>query len=356
MDSKVKRKKQLLNYFNGRRNQFKEWLKREIPEKDVLSVDGFFLPTEGLANVTLIADILKADGERDKIVIRVAPAPEFRVLPFYDIGRQYAVLKALNSAAKIKVPMVYGYEKNTDILGEEFYVMHYVAGDTPSLNPPYARSGFVAESTPSERRKLWLNGLTALAEIHKIDTADPMLTTLNGALPGASSVSSNLAWYETLLLTDCAAIKNDTALRALDVLKKEIPDNLDSRMCWGDARLGNLIFLNNEVAAVIDWEMASLGDPAQDVGWWLFFDKSLHWRLPQLPGMPSYDESVAFYENCVGKKLQNLAYHELFAGFRLSCLQIFEANLRLRAGDWSVGQANVILSCSPALKLLRSFL
>ena len=63
---------------------------------------------------------------------------------------------------------------------------------------------------------------------------------------------------------------------------------------WGDARLPNLIFRDDRVAAVLDWEMAFLGDPEADLAWWLFLD----WQgcdgygIPRLDGFPSREQTV----------------------------------------------------------------
>uniref|UniRef100_UPI00202888D2 phosphotransferase n=1 Tax=Caballeronia sp. ATUFL_F1_KS39 TaxID=2921766 RepID=UPI00202888D2 len=43
-------------------------------------------------------------------------------------------------------------------------------------------------------------------------------------------------------------------------------------LSWGDARVGNMIFSDARCVAVLDWEMVALGNPEQDLGWWLFLD------------------------------------------------------------------------------------
>src|SRR5437763_35548 len=73
-------------------------------------------------------------------------------------------------------------------------------------------------------------------------------------------------------------------------------------LCWGDARLPNLIYRNDEVVGVLDWEMAFLGDPEADLGWWLF----MHWAtgegygFPPLEGFPGRGETIRRDEALTG--------------------------------------------------------
>lgn len=86
-------------------------------------------------------------------------------------------------------------------------------------------------------------------------------------------------------------------------------------LSWGDARLGNLIFGDFRTVGVIDWEMASIGHPLQDFGWWFVVEKALlggaHTGDPDEPcgllGFLSKAKTVALW-----------AFYEVFAPFRLA--------------------------------------
>jgi aminoglycoside phosphotransferase (APT) family kinase protein len=89
-------------------------------------------------------------------------------------------------------------------------------------------------------------------------------------------------------------------------------------LCWCDARLGKLIIRDHRVAAVLDWEMACIGDPDSDPGWFAHIDratsvgrsKSPFQRMAGLPDMPA---TMVHCERSTGRRAENLHYHEVFA-------------------------------------------
>lgn len=110
------------------------------------------------------------------------------------------------------------------------------------------------------------------------------------------------------------------ALARLERTRPEPPER--PRLCWGDARLGNMLFREGRCVAVLDWEMATLGDPESDLAWWLYFDRhhSEGSGLPRLPGIPSREATIARYEEWTGRRVRHLAWWELFAGFAFALI------------------------------------
>ena len=74
-------------------------------------------------------------------------------------------------------------------------------------------------------------------------------------------------------------------------------------LLWGDARIGNIIFDGTMPAAVIDWEMVTLGSPEVDLAWAIFVDRhhSEGIETSRLAGFPSVEASVARYESLTGQ-------------------------------------------------------
>jgi aminoglycoside phosphotransferase (APT) family kinase protein len=105
-------------------------------------------------------------------------------------------------------------------------------------------------------------------------------------------------------------------------------------LVWGDARIANQIFDDFRCVAVLDWEMASLGDPIQDLAWYCFFDRLFADGLGQarLPGIPSRDATAARYEDLTGRAPRNLDYYEVFAAFRFAVILQRVAGLMIAAG------------------------
>jgi aminoglycoside phosphotransferase (APT) family kinase protein len=148
----------------------------------------------------------------------------------------------------------------------------------------------------------------------------------------ASDVRRLLDWYSWAARGRTFPIL-ETALSAL---AESLPrsDN-EPVLVWGDARLGNIIFAPDlTVAAVIDWEIATLGPRELDVGWWLMMDEfaaiSADRRL--LAGLPSRAETISRYEKASGLELRPLGYYELLAATKLALTLIPAADSLVARG------------------------
>ena len=118
----------------------------------------------------------------------------------------------------------------------------------------------------------------------------------------------------------CRAERHPDIAQALDYLEANKPEENQTALCWGDSRLANEIFDGLECAAVLDWEMARIGDPVQDLAWWLASDRcfSEGLELERLPGIPSHEETVARWKEATGLDTSNLAYYSILALARFS--------------------------------------
>ena len=94
-------------------------------------------------------------------------------------------------------------------------------------------------------------------------------------------------------------------------------------LCWGDSRIGNMIFgADNRVAAVLDWEMVTAGDPVQDLAWYLLLDRHHHegFDVERLDGLPSRAASIARWEERSGYSAEHLDWYELLGACRYSAI------------------------------------
>ena len=100
-------------------------------------------------------------------------------------------------------------------------------------------------------------------------------------------------------------------------------------LSWGDSRIGNIIWDDFECAAVLDWEMAGLGQPEMDLGWWLYFDLQFSDGLgvPRPAGFGSHEETIDHYAEVLGRPLRDLFFYEVFAGFRFAVVMARLADL-----------------------------
>jgi len=310
------------------------WLAPRVDADGEVSLSEFRGPgATGFSNETLIVDGTWQTGGADRSgtwVVRVAPTG-YTLFPDAAFDTQYRVLTGLAEHSSVPVPKVLWYEEDPSVLGAPFFVMEEVKGVVPPDNPPYHVDGWLkTDATPEVRERIWWGCIDTIAELHR---TDPSVLGLESMLDG---LPAQLAYYEAFL----ESVEKDEAVptgrKALAWLKENQPGPEESVLCWGDARIGNVMYdEQGNRLAVLDWEMVSLGAPAQDFAWAWFLDRhhSEAMEVPRLEGFPSKEATVARYEAAAGKKLENVDYYEVFAGFRFCVIM---ARLAVIFKDWGL--------------------
>ena len=312
--------------------QLTDYLARKMPDaRDVLVTKVTPPEATGFSSDTLIFNAAwTSAGQRHEqgMVARVRPTG-YAVFPEYDIALQYNVVKALGERTDIPVPKVHWLEEDESILGAPFYVMDKVEGRIPGDNPPYHVAGWVTEIEPAERAALWWDGLDVLARIHQLDWKALGFGFLDRKQFGPAGLEQQLNYYDRYFEWAKRGRDNPIAAAAFEWLKSNRPPSSYLGICWGDSRIGNMIFKDGRCMAVLDWEMVTLGDPIQDLAWWLFLDRhhSEGIATPRLEGFPTREETVARYEQLTGRKADSLHYYEIFAGFRFAVIMMRVAQM-----------------------------
>jgi len=281
----------------------------------------------GFSSDTLLLDAVWSEAgppPRERVerwVARLTPEG-FTLFPRPDLPRQVRVLRALAST-DVAVPAVVLAEDAAELLGAPFYVMEYVEGWTPADSPPYHadREGPLHRLPEAERGNPWWSGLEQMARLHRLDWRSLGL----GFLPGADGdpVAWQLAEYEPFGLWGLDPARHELLGRALERLRAERPPPPAApALCWGDARPGNQLFRGARCVAVLDWEMAHVGDPVHDLAWWLALDRCLceGVGVPRLPGLPERSATVERWEEAVGRPARELAWYELLSLFQFSVI------------------------------------
>jgi aminoglycoside phosphotransferase (APT) family kinase protein len=208
---------------------------------------------DGHSNVTYL---LTRGTER--VVLRRPPRPPYAESA-HDVLREARLLELLH-AAGLRVPRVLATVRDTDQLGVPFVVMEHVAG--------HAITGTVPPELdkPAEHARIALDLIDALVELHAVDVTSGPLAQI-GKPTG----------YLERQLRRFSAIWNEIATRPipdLDTVTKWLtehhPQTAQTTLVHGDFRLGNVLFAPDPPArltAVLDWEMATLGDPLADLGY-----------------------------------------------------------------------------------------
>ncbi len=240
--------------------------------------------------------MLTADEQLTPCVARLEP-PQGGTKMFeqYDIAAQYQVLHALQG--HISVPPLLGLETDPAALGVPFYLMRRMVGRVPPDMPPLHMAGWVHDdATPAERERLWWLGIESMRSVHALDWRQLSLACL-APPPGRSALDARLDVLDAYLRWAPENFPHPDYVAALDWLREHAPAAPRVSLCWGDSRLANVLYSEDlrSVEAILDWEMACLGDPAQDLAWWLFLDEALSAGLgvPRLEGFPSIAETLS---------------------------------------------------------------
>ncbi len=305
------------------RNRLEEWLRRQMPGAEDLSLAPLRKPEAGLSSETFLCDLTYREGGAGRelgLVLRLRPS-DFLVFPEYDLPRQWRLLRSL-AGSGVPVPVVHGVEEDESILGSPFYLMERIDGRVPSEVPPYHCAGLCFEASPAERQRMWWSGIEALARLHTLDWRARGLSFLGAPAAGTDALDRQIDCYTRYLRWVAGDRPQPILESALAWLRDNRYTPRRVGLCWGDARMPNLIFRDGEVAGVLDWEMAFLGDPEADLGWFLFMDWAScdGYGFPRLEGFPSREQTIDRYQQLTGAEVENAYYNEVFAALRFGVI------------------------------------
>jgi aminoglycoside phosphotransferase (APT) family kinase protein len=296
-----------------------------------LAVGPLKRPPGGQSNETAIFEASWTDGperRQERLVLRLQPQGQQMFLNA-DVLAEGALLRDIRRLSSVPVPEVLAMEDDPDVLGRPFVVMSFVAGHVPGGRPSIHRDPWLEALSPGERRQVLVNGLGVLGSVHGVEwrAMRPFRSTgLDASLGELAEWFGWAARGRSYPLIE-AAISRLTASR---------PRNAGTDvLLWGDARPGNIIFADDlSVAAALDWEMASVGPPEADLGWWLMMDEFARVGAEgdMLEGFPSRTEIIEIFEHASGRRAGDVDYFELLAAVRLAITLIPAADSLMARG------------------------
>jgi aminoglycoside phosphotransferase (APT) family kinase protein len=292
----------------------------------------------GFSNETIFFT-LERGGTSERFVGRIEP-PTGPLFPAQtdqcavSVGVQY---RAMETVARHGVPMcpLVGYEGDTSVLGQPFFVMGFVEGVVPADVPRYSEAGFlVDEATPEQRRRMVTTGLEAMAKVHAIDWRTAGLEWLDGSGDGNPTQATQLALYRKFVTEQLAGRDHPVIMQALDWLDANDPQDERIGLSWGDCRLGNAIWRDYEPVVVCDWEAAAICPTEADLGWWLMFDRMSFDDLgaTRMEGFPTREEMVEIYQEASGREVRDPHYWEVFGAMRFCEVMIVLSDRMVAAG------------------------
>jgi len=299
-----------------------------MPDAAELSISQIEKPGVGLSNETLLFDITWQEQGKVKsksVVLRKAPETTV-VFPEYDILKQFRIMQLLKDT-DIAVSNVYWYDDDVSIVGAPFFLMDRIEGSVPTDFPPYVTSGFFYEARPDERRKMWLNGIKVMANVHRLDWKRLGFSFLGEPGKGTDPIDRQLAYWEHFF--NWAKDKPDESHPIIEASLKWLKENRYTpehvALCWGDPKLANLMFDEAyNVKLAMDWEMAYISDPESDLSFYYFLD----WQhtegagFPRLEGIPDREETNRYWEEITGYRVKNLLYNDVLAACRFGIILV----------------------------------
>lgn len=260
------------------------------------------------------------DSNDEHFVIRRPPQGE--LLPkAHDMFREYRIIEALHPAG-IPVAAPVAYCDDRSVCDRHFYVMRKVDGQALYTGEMTAPRLDVAA-----RGNVGRSFISVLAAIHSIDPAEVGLGDL-GRHEGY--VARQLkTWYGSWTASAEAAEYDDSRVHELhDRLMANVPEQGPARIVHGDYGVHNsMISDDGEVVAVLDWEIATLGDPLADFAyalnaWAEASDPTASGGDPPtaLPGFDTRDRLMEYYAEQTGADLSNLAYYRAYNSLKTACI------------------------------------
>ncbi|MBI2962734.1 MAG: phosphotransferase family protein [Deltaproteobacteria bacterium] len=277
--------------------------------------------------------VLEKDGrvERRQLVARGDPPGSH----LWSISRsaEFGLLRALGRAG-VPVPQAFWVSTDPQILGSPFFVMERIDGETAPR--PLLRDEAYAQARQAAPRQL----AAALARLHGLDTADPELAALpsTGDPPALGAVLH----FQTALRR--AALEPRPVLElALRWLLGHLPATSRRAVVHGDFRVGNFVYGPQGVRAILDWEIAHLGDPMEDLSWLALRT----WRFGvderEVGGLCRLEDFLRDYESAGGPPVDRraLRFWEVLANLSWAVITILQARNHLDGYQRDVELASI---------------
>ena len=229
---------------------FSEKLKKYISSVVDISEDFNFEQFKvGRSNITF-----KIYDDANSFVLRRPPFG-LKLESAHNMGREYKILKVLSeNGLKVPKPM-YLYNKK-ELSVDDFYIMEFIEGETIANNQIADEFNEIQKNTITE------SFIKALSEIHNFDVISSELNDLGKHEDYVERQINR--WNKQFQSQKVREIKELES--ATKLLLDNIPSQQTVGIVHGDYRLDNVRVKDNQVAAVLDWELCTLGDPLADMG------------------------------------------------------------------------------------------
>ena len=246
-------------------------------------------------------------GEATYVLRR--PPHGLKIAKAHDMIREFRVLQALEKAGYTKMPHPISAFEDESIIGAPFFLMEKVDGMIIRNRPP-------AEASAAFFRQLSTSTLDVLIDLHSLELSDSGLGALGK--PEGYAHRQVQGWAERFQKAKTSEVPSIE--EAFQWLLASIPSSSDVAFIHNDFKYDNLVITTTgEVQAVLDWEMATVGDPLMDLGTTLAYwaeaadeDILKMFNLSYVPGNFSRREVIDYYASRTGRNVSEMVFYYVF--------------------------------------------
>jgi aminoglycoside phosphotransferase (APT) family kinase protein len=251
-------------------------------------------------------------------------------------GRDEFLLLQAAAAAGVPVPRVRWLADESETLGGPFFLMERIEGETIARR-------LLRDDAYADARRLMTEQLgRILAAVHRIDPLQHRLEFLAAPPDGESPAQNELDRYEQISRF-ISPDPHPTFELAFRWLRQRLPPQDARVVVHGDYRIGNVIFGPEGVRAILDWELAHVGDPMEDLGWMCV--RSWRFGNDEKPvgGIGTRDAFFHAYEGAGGRPVdpQRVRFWEVFGNLKWAIITILQAKTYLDGRVKSVELASL---------------
>ncbi len=331
----------------------KTFLKEEGLIKEIDSPIHITQFTHGYSNLTYLLAI-----EEKEYVLRRPPFGAIK--RGHDMGREFKVQNAVRPVFS-KVPEIYAFTDNEAVIGSPFYLMEKVDGII--LNFQEAKKRNIPEQEYDTIANAWLD---TMVELHQVDYKAVGLGDLGKPDGYVSRQVTNWGKQYVKAATDDVP----AATQVMRWMEERQPKTYEHRLIHNDYKYDNIVFKNStwqEVNAVLDWEMATLGDPLMDLGtslgyWTMHNDHDfVKQGIPSptvFKGNPGRTEIVERYAQKSGRTVDHIVFYYVYGLFKIAVIaqQIYYRYKHGYTTDPRFAGLNkaAALCCNIALKAIQT--
>lgn len=290
------------------------WLKQQRPDlQGTPEVQQF---AGGASNLTYLLKYENTD-----LILRRPPFGH-KAKGAHDMVREFKVQQALKPVYPA-VPTMVALCEDPAVMDCDFYVMDRIRGIIPRANLPKG-----LQLSEADTRQLCIGVIDKLIELHQVDHQAAGLSHLG---KGSGYVERQIGGWSARY--DKSKTWNVPGWRYVrDWLNANMPDDIANVIIHNDFRFDNVVLDADDpmkIIGVLDWEMATLGDPLMDLGnslaYWVEagddrIQQSLRRQPTHLPGMLTRQEVVEYYCDRTGFRTDNWTFYEVYGLFRLAVI------------------------------------